>query len=172
MKVKGLVAQSYWTLCDPMDCILPGSSTHGILQARILEWVAIPISRGSSWPMAQTRVSCTASRFFTMWATTKINSKWIQDLNVRLDTIKLFEENIGRTLFDINCSNIFFDLSPRVTEIKTKIKQWDLIQLKSFCIIKETKNKTKQKKWGFFARILANNATDKGLTSKIYKQLI
>ena len=52
---------------------------------------------------------------------TKINSKWIKDLNLRLDTIKPLEENIGRTLSDINLSKIFFDLSPRVTEIKTKI---------------------------------------------------
>ena len=70
---------------------------------------------------------------------TKINSKWIKDLNVRLDTIKLLEENIGRTLFDINLSNIFLDLSPRVMEIK-----WDLMKLKTFCIAKETINKTKR----------------------------
>ena len=70
---------------------------------------------------------------------TKINSKLTKDLNVRPDTIKLLEENIGRTLFDINHTNIFFDLSPRVMEIKTKINKWDLIKLKS----KETINKTK-----------------------------
>ena len=63
---------------------------------------------------------------------TKINSKWIRDLNVRPDTIKLIEENIGRTLFDINHSKIFFDLPPKVMEIKTKIKKWDLMKLKSF----------------------------------------
>ena len=63
---------------------------------------------------------------------TKINSKWIKDLNVRSDTIKLFKENIGRTLFDINHSRILFDPPPRVMEIKTKINQWDLIKLKSF----------------------------------------
>ena len=63
---------------------------------------------------------------------TKINSKWIKDLNVRSDTIKLLEENIGRTLFDINCSSIFFDPSPRVMEIKTKTNKWDLIKLKTF----------------------------------------
>ena len=73
---------------------------------------------------------------------TKINSKWIQDLNVRPGTIKLVEENIGRTLFDINCSNIFFNPPPRVMKIKTKINKWDLNKLKSFCIPKETINKT------------------------------
>ena len=57
---------------------------------------------------------------------------------MRLDTIKLLEENIGRTLSDINCSNIFFDPSPRKMEIKTKINKWDLIKLKSFCTAKET----------------------------------
>ena len=63
---------------------------------------------------------------------TKINSKWIRDLNVRLDTIKLLEENIGRTLFYINHSKTFFDMPPRVTEIKTKMNKWDLRKLKSF----------------------------------------
>ena len=62
---------------------------------------------------------------------TKINSKWIKDLNVRPDTIKPLEENIGRTLSGINRSNIFLDPSPRVIEIKTKINKWDLIKLKS-----------------------------------------
>ena len=56
---------------------------------------------------------------------TKIKSKWIKDLNVRLDTIKLLEENIGRKLFDINQSNILFDLPPRITTIKAKINKWD-----------------------------------------------
>ena len=69
---------------------------------------------------------------------TKINSKWIKDLNVRPDTIKLPEENISRMPFDINHSNIFFDPPPRIMTIKTKIKQWDLIKLKSFCTAKET----------------------------------
>ena len=64
---------------------------------------------------------------------TKINSKWIRDLNIRLDSIKLFEENIGRTLFDINHSKISFDPPPRVMEIKPNINKWDLMKLKSFC---------------------------------------
>ena len=64
-----IVAQLCPTLCDLMDCSLPGSSIHGILQARILEWVAIPLSRGSSSPRDWTRVSCTASRFLKVWAT-------------------------------------------------------------------------------------------------------
>ena len=102
---------------------------------------------------------------------TKINSKWIKDLNVRPDTIKLLEENIGRKPFDINHSNICFDSSPIVMKIKTKINKWDLMKLKSFCTAKETINKTKRQpsEW---EKIFANEATDKGLISKIYKQLI
>ena len=62
------VTQLCPTLCDPMDCSLPGSSLHGILQARVLEWVAISFSRGSSWPRDQTQVSCISGRRFNLWA--------------------------------------------------------------------------------------------------------
>ena len=68
-KVKVLVTQSSPTLCDLIDCSPPGSSVRGILQAGILEWVAMPSSRGSSWPWGQTLVSWIAGRFFTHWAT-------------------------------------------------------------------------------------------------------
>ena len=90
---------------------------------------------------------------------TKINSKWIKDLNISPDTIKLLEENIGRTLYDINHSKILFDPPPRELEIKTKINKWDLMKLKIFCTAKETINKTKRplSEW---EKIFANEATD------------
>ena len=102
---------------------------------------------------------------------TKIISKWIKDLNVRPETIKLLEENIGRTLNDINQSKILCDPPPRVIEIKTKVNMWDLIKLKSFCTAKEPISKVKRQpsEW---EKIIASETTDKGLISKIYKQLI
>ena len=102
---------------------------------------------------------------------TKINSKLIRDLNVRPGTIKLLEENIGRTLFDINHSKIFFDLPPRIMEIKTEINKWDLMKLKSFCAAKEIVMKVKRQpsEW---EKIFANESSDKGLIYKIYKQLM
>ena len=75
---------------------------------------------------------------------TKINSKWIKDLNVQPETIKLLKESIGKTLSDINHGRILYDLPPRVMEIKAKINKWDLIKLKSFCTIKETISKVKR----------------------------
>ena len=102
---------------------------------------------------------------------TKINSKWIKDLNVRPDTIKLLEENTNRTLYDINHSKILFDPAPREMEIKTQINKWDLMKLKTFCTAKENINKTKRQlsEW---KKTFANEATDKGLISKIYKHLM
>ena len=99
----------------------------------------------------------------------KINSKWIKNLNVRPETIKFLEENIGRTLSDKNQSKILYDPPSRVMEIKTKMNKWDLIKLKSFCTAKEIISKVKRQhsEW----EKIANETTNKGLISKIYKQL-
>ena len=72
---------------------------------------------------------------------TKINSKWIKDLSIRPETIKLLEENIGKTLFDIHHSRILYDPPPRILEIKAKINKCDLIKVESFCTTKETISK-------------------------------
>ena len=100
-----------------------------------------------------------------------MNSKWIKDLNVRPETIKLLEENIGKTLSDINHSRIFYDPLPRVIEIKAKINKWDLIKLKSFCTMKETISKVKRQpsEW---EKIIENETTDKELISKIHMELM
>ena len=99
---------------------------------------------------------------------TKINSKWIKDLNVRQETLKLLEENMGRTLDDINQNKILYDPTPRVMEIKTRVKKWNLIKLIRFCTGKESINKVKRQpsEW---EKIRANETTGKGLISKIYK---
>ena len=100
----------------------------------------------------------------------KINSKSIKDLNVRPETIKLLEENIGKTLSNINHNRVFYDTPPRILEMKAKINKWDLIKIRSFCTTKETISKVKRQplEW----EIIANEATDKQLISKIYKQLM
>ena len=88
----------------------------------------------------------------------KKNSKWIKDLNLRPDSIKLLEENTVRTLFDINCIKILFD--PLLKKIKTEINKWDLVILKSFCTAKGTINETKRQpsEW---ENIFANEANNK-----------
>ena len=97
---------------------------------------------------------------------TKIHSKWIKDINVRPETIKLLEENIDKTNSNINHNRILYDPPPRIIEIKAKINKWDLFKLKSFCmklyITKETISKVKRQpsEW---ERIIANESTDKEL---------
>ena len=106
---------------------------------------------------------------YFLTAYTKINSKWIKDLNVRPETIKLKGKH--RTPSDINHSRILYGPLPRVTKIKTKINKWDLFNLKSFCISKETISKVKRQpsEW---EKIIANETIDKELISKIYNQLM
>ena len=104
---------------------------------------------------------------YSLTTYTKINSKWLKDLNVRPDTTKLLEGNIGRTLYDINHSKILFDPPPREMEIKTKINKWNLMKLKRFCTINTTKRQPSE-----WEKIFANEATDKGFISEIYKQLM
>ena len=108
-------------------------------------------------------------RFLTPY--TKINSKWIKDLNVRPETIKLLEENIGKTISNINHSRILYNPPPRILEIKAKINKWVIIKIKSFCTTKETIRKMKRQpsEW---EKIIANKAMDEELISKIYKQLM
>jgi len=98
---------------------------------------------------------------------TNINSKWIKDLNVRPETMKILEESTG----SIGHSNVILDMSPEARETKAKINYWDYIKIKSFCTMKETVNKTKRqpREW---EKIFANDMYDKGLVSKVCKELI
>ena len=101
---------------------------------------------------------------------TKINSRWIKDLNISHNTIKVLEENIGRTISDIPRSNILTDTSPKARDIKERINKWDLIKIKSFCMAKENSTKL-QREPTVWENIFANDTSDKGLISKIYKEL-
>ena len=100
----------------------------------------------------------------TLTQCTNINSKWLKDL--RYDTIKLLEENVGKTFSDINHTNVFLGQSPKAAETETKINKWDLIKLTSFCTAKETQKKTKRQltEW---EKIVSKDAMDKDLISKI-----
>ena len=102
---------------------------------------------------------------------TKINSKWMKDVNIRPETIKLLEENIGKTLSDIHHSRILYDPPSRILEIKGKLNKWDPIKIKRLWTKKEIISKVKRQtsEW---EKIIANEATDKELISKIYKQLL
>ena len=101
---------------------------------------------------------------------TKINLRWIKELNISHDTIKVLEENTGRKISDIPHSNIFTDIFPKPREIKERINKWDLIKIKSFCMAKENSIKRKRKPT-VWENIFANDTSDKGLISKIYKEL-
>ena len=98
---------------------------------------------------------------------TKINSRWIKDLNMNCDTIKVLEENIGRKISGIPCRNTFTNMSPRARDIKERINKWGFIKIKSFCMAKENISNMKREtsKW---ENIFANDTSDKGLIPKIY----
>ena len=102
---------------------------------------------------------------------TKINSKWMKDLNIRQEAIKILEEKAGKNLFDLNHSNFLLNMSPEARETKAKMNYWDLIKIKNFCTAKETISKTKRQSTQW-EKIFANDVSDKGLVSKIYKELI
>ena len=100
---------------------------------------------------------------------TKINSRWIKDLNISWNTIKVLEENIGRKISDIPHSNILTDTSPKARDIKERISEWDLMKIKIFCMAKENiKIKREPTVW---ENIFPNDTSDKGLISKIYEEL-
>ena len=101
----------------------------------------------------------------------KINSRWVKDLNITCNTIKVLEKNIGRKISDILYSNILTDMSPKARDIKERINKWDFIKIKSFCMAKENSIKI-QKEPTVWENVFANDTSDKGLISKIYKELI
>ena len=99
---------------------------------------------------------------------TKINLKWIKDLNVRQESIKILGENIGSNLFNIGHRNFFQDMSPKAKETKAKMNFWDFIKIKSFCTAKETAQR-QPTEW---EKKFTNESTDKGLISNVYKELL
>ena len=101
---------------------------------------------------------------------TKINSRWVKDLNISRNTIKVLEEYIGRKISDIPCSNVFTDMSPKARDIKERINKWDFIKLKRFCMAKENSTKLRREPT-VWENIFANDTSVKGLMSKIYKEL-
>ena len=105
------------------------------------------------------------------YAIQKINSKGIKDLNISRDTIKVLEENIGRKISDIPRSNIFTDVSPKARDTKERINKWNLMKLKGFCMAKKNSIKIKREPTTR-ENIFANDTSDKGLISNVYKELI
>ena len=91
---------------------------------------------------------------------TKIKSRWVKVLNISHDTIKVLEENTGRKISDILCSNIFTNMSPRARDIRQRINKWDYINLKSFCTAKENINKM-ERETTIWENIFANDTLDK-----------
>ena len=101
---------------------------------------------------------------------TKINSRWIKDLNISHNTIKVLEESIGRKISDMPLSNILTDTSPKARDIKERINKWDLMKIKRVCMAKENSTKL-QREPTVWENIFANDTSDKSLISKLYKEL-
>ena len=127
----------------------------------------------NKWYWENWMATCKGSKDYFLTLYTKINSKWIEALNVRPETVKLPEENTGNVFLDIGLSNIFLDMSSQAKETKAKIKKkkWDYIKLKSFCIVRETIIKTRRPpiEW---ESTFANDKSNKRLISKIHKELV
>ena len=102
---------------------------------------------------------------------TKIKSKWMKDLNLRQEVVKILKDKARKNLFDLGCSNFLLNMSLEARETKAKMNFWDLIKMGNFCTVKETISKTKRQptEW---EKIFANDISDKVLVSKIYKELI
>ena len=101
---------------------------------------------------------------------TKLNSRWIKDLNISHSIIKVLEENIGSKISDIPCSNILTDTPPKARDIKERMNKWDLIKIRSFCMAKENSIKMKGEPT-VWENTCANDTSDKCLIFKIYKEL-
>ena len=160
----------HWNKIENME-ISPCTYRHLIFDkgSRYIQWRKDSLFHKWCWENWSATCKKNETRTLVLTPYIKINPKWIKYLNVRLKAIKLLEENIGRTLSDINHSKIFYDPPTRVMEIKTN--KWDLIKHKSFCTTKETISKVKRQpsEW---EKIIAKETTDKEIISKIYKQLM
>ena len=119
-----LVTQLCLNFCDSIGCRLPDSSVHGILQARTLEWVAIPFSRGSFWPRDQTWVSCIAGRFFTIWATR--NTSWNAVLGCNLQNNRRISVHFHGKLFNITVIQVYAQhIMPKKLKLTVSIKTYN-----------------------------------------------
>ena len=128
--VVALVTRSYLTLCDPMDCSPPGFSVYGILQARILEWIAIPFSRGSSWSRDWPWVSCIAGRFFTVWTTREapVRQHWILRAQPSADSLSHYVGLSKQTweLWNTQSTYVFSGFSAFRVPLQTRISVKEL----------------------------------------------
>ena len=125
----------------------------------------------NSWCWQNWTATCKRMKLdYCLTPHTKVNLKWIEDQNESHETIKLLEDNIGKDLLNISMSNFFLNPSARERETKVKMNSWNYIKLKSFCMAKDSINRTKRHPT-VWEKIFVNDISDKGLASKIYKEL-